>query len=147
MNVRLGGQCYTPWRELDNLTNAWWRWWWKLFTTNAPNMTLRGKNDETFLFCEVGWYIEDDIDHNKKRMVPHKHVLISMLNVVSVANERLPSPLHICNDGMGSIKLDATTKNMRFCTNMTTNIAIMVEEMLWEEGNKTTKSVGVVNLA
>ena len=65
---------------------------------------------------------------------------LPLLNVVSVVDVSSPSALFICSDNINNIAADATMNKAANHANITTDIAIVVGEIVYEDENKALES-------
>ena len=81
------------------------------------------------------------------RTVPSKSALAPLLNVVSVVDVLSRYALFVCSDVIKDVATDATMNKAADQACVTTNIAMVVEEIIHENEKKILESDVIVDLA
>ena len=81
------------------------------------------------------------------KTVPLELALLLLLNVVSVVDVMSPSALLICSDIIKDVAADAMMNKAADYASITTDIATVVGEILYEDGNKALESNDITYMA
>ena len=81
------------------------------------------------------------------KTVPPELALPPLLNVVSVVDVPCPFALLVCSNVIKDVAADATMNKAADHANVTTDIATVVEEIMYEDGNKAVESDVIVDIA